>query len=170
MLQESQLKLKEISVGWQSQSLEGNVWAQSCPTLYNSWTVAHQTLLSLGFPRQEYWSRLLFTTPPALAGSRWLLTNVPPEKPLLEEKVGIKQELWVEGTVQISLSCTHGQAGNAQPKIHNYNFLSSSSSSHYSTLEYIKYVLYSKELSMISLILKIVLKKIHYFISKLRPG
>ena len=77
--------LKEISVGWQSQSLEGNVWAQSCPTLYNSWTVAHQTLLSLGFPRQEYWSRLLFTTPgdfpdpgikamspetPALAGSR----------------------------------------------------------------------------------------------------
>ena len=77
--------LQEISVGWQSQSLEGNVWAQSCPTLCNSWTVACQILLSLGFPRQEYWSGLLFITPgdlpdlgikamspepPALAGSR----------------------------------------------------------------------------------------------------
>ena len=77
--------LQEISVGWQSQSLEGNVWAQSCLTLCDSWTVARQTLLSLGFPRQEYWSGLLFITPgdlpdpgikamspepPALAGSR----------------------------------------------------------------------------------------------------
>ena len=27
------------------------------------WTVAHQALLSMGFPRQEYWSRLPFSTP-----------------------------------------------------------------------------------------------------------
>ena len=27
------------------------------------WTIAHQAPLSMGFPRQEYWSRLLFPTP-----------------------------------------------------------------------------------------------------------
>ena len=26
-----------------------------------TWTVAHQTLLSVGFPRQEYWSGLSFS-------------------------------------------------------------------------------------------------------------
>ena len=29
-----------------------------CPTLYNLWTVARQTTLSMGFSRQEYWSEL----------------------------------------------------------------------------------------------------------------
>ena len=28
-----------------------------------SWTVAHQTTLSVGFPRQEYWSGLSFPPP-----------------------------------------------------------------------------------------------------------
>ena len=28
-----------------------------------SWTVAHQAPLSMGFPRQEYWSELLFPPP-----------------------------------------------------------------------------------------------------------
>ena len=32
--------------------------AQSCPTLVTSWTEANQTLLSMGFSRQEYWSKL----------------------------------------------------------------------------------------------------------------
>ena len=32
----------------------------------NPWTVAHQAPLSMGFPRQEYWSGLLF---PSLGGS-----------------------------------------------------------------------------------------------------
>ena len=27
------------------------------------WTIAHQTPLSVGFPRQEYWSGLPFSTP-----------------------------------------------------------------------------------------------------------
>ena len=31
---------------------------QSCPTLCNPWTVAHQAPLSVGFSRQEYWSGL----------------------------------------------------------------------------------------------------------------
>ena len=28
-----------------------------------AWTIAHQVLLSMGFPRQEYWSRLSFSSP-----------------------------------------------------------------------------------------------------------
>ena len=31
---------------------------QSCPTLCDLWTVAHQAPLSMGFSRQEYWSGL----------------------------------------------------------------------------------------------------------------
>ena len=56
------------------------------------WTVAHQALLSRGFPRQEYWSGLPFPFPgdlphpgietmsPALAGR--LFTTEPTEKPV----------------------------------------------------------------------------------------
>ena len=33
---------------------------QSCLTLVTPWTVAHWVPLSMGFPRQEYWSRLPF--------------------------------------------------------------------------------------------------------------
>ena len=51
-----------------------------CPTLVIPWTVACQAPLSMGFSRQEYWSRLTFLSPgdipdpgikpmsPALAG------------------------------------------------------------------------------------------------------
>ena len=54
------------------------------------WTVAHQAPLSMGFPRQEYWSGLSFPCPtdlpslgtesasPAMAGG--FLTPEPPEK------------------------------------------------------------------------------------------
>ena len=57
--------------------------AQSCPTLCDPMTVAHQVLLSMGFPRQEYWNgfprpppgdlpdpglKLVSFTSPALAG------------------------------------------------------------------------------------------------------
>ena len=34
------------------------------------WTVAHQAPLSLGFPRQEYWSGLPFSYPGNLINSR----------------------------------------------------------------------------------------------------
>ena len=38
---------------------------KSCPTnsLATPWTVAYQTPLSVGFPRQEYWSGLTFPSP-----------------------------------------------------------------------------------------------------------
>ena len=54
--------------------------AKSCPTLATPWTVALQAPLCMIFPRQEYWSGLLFPSPrdlpnaaiepasPALAG------------------------------------------------------------------------------------------------------
>ena len=39
----------------------------SCQTMSSSfvtpWTVAHQAPLSMGFPRQEYWSELPFPSP-----------------------------------------------------------------------------------------------------------
>ena len=37
--------------------------AKSCWTLETPWTAAHQAPLSLGFPRQEYWSGLPFPSP-----------------------------------------------------------------------------------------------------------
>ena len=57
------------------------------------WTVAHQAPLSIGFPRQEYWSRLPFPPPgdfpspgneptsPVLAGR--FSTTEPREKPFI---------------------------------------------------------------------------------------
>ena len=37
--------------------------AQSCPTLCDTWTVAHQVPPSMEFSRQEYWSGLPFPSP-----------------------------------------------------------------------------------------------------------
>ena len=37
--------------------------AQSCPTLCNPWTVAHQAPPSMGFSGQEYWRGLPFLSP-----------------------------------------------------------------------------------------------------------
>ena len=37
--------------------------AKLCLTLAIPWTVAHQVTLSMGFPRQEYWSGLPFPSP-----------------------------------------------------------------------------------------------------------
>ena len=34
-----------------------------CPPLATPWTVAHQAPLSMGFPRQEYWSESPFPFP-----------------------------------------------------------------------------------------------------------
>ena len=64
-----------------------------CPILATPWTVTCQAPLSMGFPRQEYWSGLSFPTPgdlpdpriefesSALAGR--LFTTEPLGKPLL---------------------------------------------------------------------------------------
>ena len=39
-----------------------HVIAQSCPTLCDPWTIAHQAFLSTGFPRQEYWNGKTFSS------------------------------------------------------------------------------------------------------------
>ena len=66
--------------------------AKSCLTLVTPWTAAHQAPLSMGFPRQDYWTELLFHTPrdlsdpgiqhwsPALKANS--LASEPPEKPI----------------------------------------------------------------------------------------
>ena len=36
---------------------------QSCPTLSDPWTAAHQAPLSMGVSRQEYWSGLPVPSP-----------------------------------------------------------------------------------------------------------
>ena len=36
---------------------------KSCLTLVTPWTAVHQAPLSVGFPRQEYWSQLPFLSP-----------------------------------------------------------------------------------------------------------
>ena len=54
----------------------GKVWrresesevAQSCPTLCDPWTVAHQAPPSMGFSRQESWSGLPFPSPLKVGG------------------------------------------------------------------------------------------------------
>ena len=60
-------------------------------SLVTLWTVAHQSPLSMGLPRLEYWSKLPFPSPgnlpepgtepvsPALVGE--FFTNESPEKP-----------------------------------------------------------------------------------------
>ena len=42
---------------------------KSCLTLLTSWTVACQAPLSMGFPKQEYWSGLPFPSPGDLPDS-----------------------------------------------------------------------------------------------------
>ena len=44
-------------------SYSGGLFAKSCPTLVTPWTVALQAPLSMGFSKQEYWSRLPFSSP-----------------------------------------------------------------------------------------------------------
>ena len=51
--------MKSYKVTYESESEV----AQSCPTLCNPWTVAHQAPSSMGFSRQEYWSGLPFPSP-----------------------------------------------------------------------------------------------------------
>ena len=41
----------------------GGLFTKLCPVLATPWTIALQAPLSMGFPRQEYWSGLPFTSP-----------------------------------------------------------------------------------------------------------
>ena len=41
-------------------------WVSHVWLFVTQWTVAHQALLSIGFPKQEYWSGLPFPSPEIL--------------------------------------------------------------------------------------------------------
>ena len=87
-------KIKRIEYTWHltlqtlKESISHSVMSDSVQPL---WTVAHQCPLSMGFPRQEYWSGLLFPSPwdflepgieprsPVLQADS--LPSEPPEKP-----------------------------------------------------------------------------------------
>ena len=62
-------KLTDVEQGWSQENKCNSVCthlcsvAKSCLTLCNLWTVAHQAPLSMGFPKQEYWSGLPFPPP-----------------------------------------------------------------------------------------------------------
>ena len=82
-----------------SEGLKMNSFRMCCPQslshiqlFVTPWTVAHQAPLSMGFPRQEYWSGLPFPTrghlpdpgiePGSSARAGRFLTTAPPGKPL----------------------------------------------------------------------------------------
>ena len=79
--------------------------AQSCPTLCDPGTVAHQAPPSMGFSRQEYWSGLPFPSPgdlrdpgikprsPTLQADT--LTSAPPGKPIHKSPLKILKAKWV---------------------------------------------------------------------------
>ena len=67
------------------------------PLFATLWTVAHQASLSLGFPRQEYWSGLPFPTPGALPDPGIKLSSLEP--PALAGEfftTGATWEAWVQ--------------------------------------------------------------------------
>ena len=49
---------------------DGGFVPESCLTLATPWTEAHQASLSMGFPKQEYWSGLPFLSPGDLPDPR----------------------------------------------------------------------------------------------------
>ena len=77
----------------------GGLVPKLCLSLETPWTLACQASLSMGFPRQEYWSGLPFPSPgylpnpgiepmsPALAGG--FFTAEPPGKPHRSHYIGI---------------------------------------------------------------------------------
>ena len=83
----------------------------SCAQIFcNPWTVGHQFPPSRGFPRQEYWSGLSFSSPGDLpkglnhisctAGG--LFTTKPPEKPFQLKIMNLNLKLTVRGFPEIS--------------------------------------------------------------------
>ena len=100
-----------IHIFWSIQS-ESEV-TQSCLTLCDPWTVAHQAPSSMGFSRQEYWSGLPFPSPgdlpdpgieprsPTLQADA--LTSAPPGKP------GVYKVPLNSGVIRSHCSCKSHQ-------------------------------------------------------------
>ena len=65
---------------WCWKNDDGGLVTKFCPTLVTPWTVARQAPLFMGFPRQEYWSRLPFPSPGDLPDS-----GIEPTSPALAD-------------------------------------------------------------------------------------
>jgi len=65
------------------------------------WTIAHQTPLSMGFSRQEYWSGLPFPSPGDLPSSR-----IEPKFPALAGRFFNTEPLGKSPT-EVDICCTH---------------------------------------------------------------
>ena len=61
--------LNSYCVSCTSCACGGGLVPKSCPTLAIPWAIAHQAPLSMGFPKQEYWSGLPFSSPGDLPDS-----------------------------------------------------------------------------------------------------
>ena len=58
------VRLLEIRMGrWKLKPAVSRFVTKSCLTVATPWAVGHQAPLSMGFPRQEYWSGLPFPPP-----------------------------------------------------------------------------------------------------------
>ena len=78
---------------------DGGLVTESCLTLVTTWNVALQASLSVGFPRQEYWSGLLLAPPGDLPNPGKMcfplslelqvdsLPTEPPGKPIREMQI-----------------------------------------------------------------------------------
>ena len=75
--------------------------AKSCLTLAIPWTVAWQAPLSMGFSRQEYWSRLPFTSAGELPKS-----GIEPRSPALEAGA-LLTELCRKPNLKTRMSCLY---------------------------------------------------------------
>ena len=64
-----------------------NLNSKSCPTLATPWTVAHQALLAVGFPRQAYWRGLPFPSPGHIPDP-----GIEPRPPALQEDSLLRED------------------------------------------------------------------------------
>ena len=67
---------------------DDGVVSKSCPTLVIPWTVAHQASLTIGFPRQKYWSEVPFPSPGDFPHPGMEQRSVPPVDSLPTEPPG----------------------------------------------------------------------------------
>ena len=63
---------------------------QSCPTLCDPWTLAHQAPLSMEFSRQEYWNGLPFPSPGDLPN----LETEPRSPALQADSLPVEPQSW----------------------------------------------------------------------------
>ena len=99
--------------------------AKLYPTLATPWTVAHQDPLSMGFPRQEYWTSLPIPSPGDLphpgielrspAGQVDSLALHPLGSPLQVWVAGLKAQIYSNLTISLGVESLCVQADRSGP-------------------------------------------------------